>query len=392
MTIDITGTALTPLWLLYGVASSTALYAVKVRRPSLLLVFATLFALVDSYIPFSYSSDRILEIAPLQFMFALLRPAKMLMLAFGRGFLAREMSMKQHVILSILPVVPMKGLPEHLQKRIPAFRTSAAALMQLGFWLVVLVMGAAVTCSMDTSTTGPLLRSARHLVAFLGFMHVLLLGSALLASALGSEPVVAPFNSFWLAESIADWWSYRWNTVIGTSLRCTVYDPIVEHFKAGNRGKPVPMRTKLLAGCATFAYSAMIHEQALVNQRAFSAVGPLTLFFMLQPVLIVVQPWLADLATAVRVFLTAPRVHKQIHGATVSVDGTQIVQNGKGEDRHAVFRGHMGRATTFVLGFASLILLWCPAYDPPYSDLTDRIATATMKVLPGMLEAVPYCS
>ena len=351
---------------MYGIISSAALYIVKTRRPSLLLLFAVLFSLMDSYIPFSYPStptDRVLEMIPLQFMFTLLRPAKMLMLAFDRGFLARAMSMKQHILLSVLPVVPLKSLPEGLQKRIPAFRPSAGGLVQLGLWGVVVVMGAAVTCSMDPSSTGYIVRTLRHMVAFMAFMHVLLLGAAFLASAVGSEPVVRPFNSFWLAESVAEFWNYRWNAVIGTSLRCTVYMPIVDCYKAGSPGKAVPLHTKMLAGCATFAYSAIIHEQVLMNQREFSAAGLLTAFFMLQPVLVVVQPWLADLVTSGVVCPTARIQRKQDGDEVVRVDGRKSVHNGKETDVHAGLRRNVGQLTTVTLGFGTIALLWCPAWD-----------------------------
>lgn len=297
--------------------------------------------------------------------------------------------MKQHILLSILPVVPLKSLPEGLQKRIPAFRPSAGGLVQLGCWSVVLAMGAAVTCSMDPSSTGFIVRSVRHMVSFMGFMHVLLLGAAFLASAMGSEPLVRPFNSFWLAESVADWWNYRWNAVIGTSLRCTVYVPIVERFKAANPGKDVPLHTKLLAGCATFAYSAIIHEQALMNQREFRAAGRLTLFFMLQPVLVVVQPWLADVVSSGIMFLVVATERKQ-KDALLRVDSSERVQNGKESDTHAVLRRNMGRLTTVTLGVGAIVLLWCPAWDPPYSNFQIRIAAAMLRAL-GVLESVPYC-
>jgi hypothetical protein len=292
----------------------------------------------------------------------------------------------------MLPVVPLKALPEHLQKRVPPFRASTSTFVQLGVWLLVLLTGATATCCLHPDTTSYLVRSARHLISFVAFMHVLLIGAALLASALGSEPLVNPFNSFWMAESVAEWWNYRWNAVIGTSLRCTVYDPIVGHFKAGNPGKPVPLRIKLLAGCATFAYSAMIHEQSLANQRAFSAVGPLTLFFMLQPVLSVVQPWLVDATTATLLLITSPLVHKKKSGEVQLHDSRITVQNGDGKNRHEALRRLVGRLTTSCLLAVSILLLWCPAYEPPYSDVTVRISAATLKLLPGMLHAVPYCS
>jgi hypothetical protein len=387
MPTQITGIALTPLWLLYGVLSSACLYVVKVRRPSLLLWFAAFFAVIDTCFPFSYPSpDRILEIAPTQFVLALMRPAKMLMLAFGQGFLAREMSLKQHIVLCMLPVVPLKALPEHVQKRIPAFRASASTWMQLSICLVTLLGAATAVCCLDPATTSYLARSAIHLVAFVAFMHILLLGAALLATALGSEAIVNPFNSFWQAESVADWWSYRWNAVIGTSLRCTVYDPIVKSFKARNPGMPVPQHVKLLAGCATFAYSALIHEQSLVNQHAFAAAGPLTLFFMLQPALIVLQPWLTDAAAAALLSI------KKINSKEEPQDSSGIKQNSNGKKMNGGLRRLAGRLTTACLLGVSILLLWCPAYEPPYSDVTVRISTASMKLLPGMLDAVPYCS
>lgn len=316
----------------------------------------------------------------------------MLMLAFGRGFLAREMSMKQHIVLSILPVVPLKGLPEHLQKRIAAFKASASSWMQLGFWLVVLLTAATTACSLDPDNTSYLVQSARHLAAFVGFMHVLLIGAALIASALGSEPVVNPFNSFWEAESVADWWNYRWNTVVGTSLRCTVYDPIVQYFKMGNPDKPTQLHVKLLAGCATFAYSGFIHEQALINQGAYNAAGPMMAFFMVQPALYMLQPIIADLVSPQFCCIANLLLGKGQKDAVVWRNGGSAEQSSNQLSRSARVRSLIGRATTVSLLGACILSLWCPVFDAPYSDITIRISRAMMRVLPGMLDAVPYCS
>jgi Membrane bound O-acyl transferase family len=360
-------------WLTYGIVSSAALYFAKMRfQAGKVLAVALLFSVIDAYIPFSYPfPERVLEVSSIQFFFVLLRPGKMVLFAFDKGPLAHQMSLKQHILLTLLPVMPIRALTEKMQKRIPAFKPSVGVFLESVAWLVALIMLGACTCAYATSETSFAFRSVKHILAFVAFIHHLLLTSALLASVLGTEPVVRPFNYFWRSKSLADFWSYRWNTVIGSTLRMTVYEPIIEHYQATHPDKPIPKHARVLAAFGTFAYSAMIHEHALVNQRAFTAVGPLTIFFLAQPVLMAFQWWLTRHGTKL--------LHDAVQMHTSSRRSEETIQNG------------VGKFTTYVLGFASLLLWWCPVYDPPYSHLSEVAAQGLVQLVPTLPERLPPC-
>lgn len=71
-----------------------------------------------------------------------------------------------------------------------------------------------------------------------------------------------PFQPF-LSNSTASWWNKRWDIAAGNTLRAVVFDPICERRWVADR-KVAPARPgalmQLLASCASFGTSGLIHE------------------------------------------------------------------------------------------------------------------------------------
>lgn len=66
-----------------------------------------------------------------------------------------------------------------------------------------------------------------------------------------------------LSNSTASWWNKRWDIAAGNTLRAVVFDPICERRWVADR-KVAPARPgalmQLLASCASFGTSGLIHE------------------------------------------------------------------------------------------------------------------------------------
>ena len=173
------------------------------HRPGALIWLAAVFSVVDCYVPFSYPTESTFEIFVIAMVFASMRPAKMLLLAFKRGFLAHDMSLQQHIVFSLLPVASYKALPESSQKRLPVFDPSPATLLEFGCWVGAAVLASADSCSIDPVNGGFQVRALLHVLLIFSVMQVVMFAAAFLAAVLGSEQVVRPFNSFWRAQSMA---------------------------------------------------------------------------------------------------------------------------------------------------------------------------------------------
>jgi hypothetical protein len=122
---------------------------------------------------------------------------------------------------------------------------------------------------------------------------------------------------------------------------------------------------------STFALSAVKHEYSLIAHNYWHAAGPMTAFFMLQPLLFVVHP-----------FFSA--VLKQ---AAQHWDAWARPRSGS-DSRSSQFLAEY--ISTVILMILSGLLFWFPAYEPPYSDMTHDMAQAMLRII-GLCEFMPHC-
>lgn len=324
------------------------------------------FSVVDALLPFSFTvPQHSLIVAEILFFFGILRPAKLLLFAFNRGPLGRDISLRQHLILAVLPVMPLKCLPESVQKRMKVYKNSVARVLEIAASLAVLVLSCATRCSVDEENMSTIARDATQIVSFIAFMNQLLNLPAAIATALGSEPVVTPFNEFWRAASVAEWWNYRWNNIVSLTLRLSVYQPIVDTYKAMHPDRRAPGALVACAGVATFAASGGIHVYAMVAQRFPHAAIPLMSFFLAQALLIAIQP----------------------HASTAVMRAWSVISSPTDEKAR---RYMVDRLVTAGLIGSTVMLMWCKAYEPPYSNATTTLAQALLRAA-NLCDKVPYC-
>lgn len=275
------------------------------------------------------------------------------------------MSLKQHLILATFPVMPLKCLPEPVQKRMNVYQNSVARSLEIVASLVVLLLACAARCSFDAEKMPTTARYATQVCAFLSFINQLLNLPAAIATALGSEPIVTPFNEYWRAASVAEWWNYRWNNVVSLTLRLSVYQPIVDSYKAKYPGRRPPASLVAAAGVATFAMSGAIHVYAMVAQRFSHATVPLMSFFLSQALLIGIQPHLAAAVMRALCLISRPTDEKA--------------------RRHVV-----NRVLTAALIGSTVLFMWCRAYEPPFSTASVQLAQAFLRAV-GVCSSVSHC-
>jgi Membrane bound O-acyl transferase family len=361
---DDAGLTTTALWLAYGLASSLALYQLRALRAStgLKLACATLFSVIDLLVPFTFrGAQDAIAISVVVFLFPVCRPTKLLLYALDQGPLAIQHSIQQYVLTASLPIIPLRCLPERVQRRMRVLQPSAWTVCKMAVAVGGVLLGALMTRAYEP-VSGSTVRSCfAHIISFVGFLVLLLEGAAVAALALGSEPLVRPFNSFLMAASINDWWSFRWDTVISLTLRLSVYDPLTWLvLRLGGD----PSTAKIVPGLATFGMSALVHEYTLFAlTRNVQGIGQVSKFFLVQPILVVVEHLLRR---SFRWMLTRASVwHHNTEKA-------------------------LAHAITVCLVLGSVCIWWCPAYDPPVSIANERVADAVLR-LAGLCEQAPYC-
>ena len=358
------GLGLTVLWLCYGLLSSLALLKLRSAGASkrACVTLASCLTVVDLIIPLTYdvAVEHEIAVSVVLFLFPVTRPTKLLLYAVGSGPLAHAEDTKTFLLLAVLPVVPLRCLPHRVQQRMRVYQLASARALELS-GAVVAVLAGALLMRMYAPVPVPTLRTrVGHVASFVGFLMVLLDGSAALATALGAGPVVTPFNSFLLATSVHDWWRYRWDTIIALTLRMSVYDPVATQLTTnGARRGP-----QVLPALLTFVASAAVHEYSCYAvSRQLASIGQVSKFFLAQPVLMAAE----------RPLQRGARALLKLVGVT---DGTSaaVVQ-------HVV---------TITLVAGSVYYLWCPSYDRPVSTANEGVADAVLRAI-GLCSSVPYC-
>lgn len=143
----------------------------------------------------------------------------------------------------------------------------------------------------------PLFRTQRIIMellyafALFFFLGVLMDSTASLASGMLGVQIAQHFNQPYLACSLTDWWSRRWNLTVGYCLRFLCYDPVVEGRLipdgAVTADRPSKFRRFLGTQLAFFVSGAM-HELALWYLTG-RMTGHWLLFFSMQAPLLAVE-------------------------------------------------------------------------------------------------------
>lgn len=104
----------------------------------------------------------------------------------------------------------------------------------------------------------------------------------------------ANFDKPYLATSMTDFWSRRWNLIMGEQLRSIIFNPIVAGQLVANERyyhKPEPSRLRLsIAVLSAFLASGVIHAVLLMQLADTTSIPVLyTLFFCANSVVVMVE-------------------------------------------------------------------------------------------------------
>lgn len=356
------GIGYTLLWVaLYGQLSAILLFKLSQGQapPWQLTLAVTICTAVDVAIPFTYDVSRhAIAVAVVVFLFPVTRPAKMILLTYDAGPLATVKTFRKFTLLMSLPVVPTRILPGHVQSRVPAYRVTGQAMLEMAAALLTVLAGCVVMRAYPPVPSPVFRTRLAHLMMFAGFLVFVLDGCAALATALRAGPVVRPFNSYLLSESVADWWRHRWDTVISLTLRMSVYEPLTRWLRTKSSAD-VATAVRIAPALATFIASALVHEYTFVAiNRHFSGVGQVSKFFLIQPFLSAGE---APLLAGMDRVSASPRIKR----------GMQL-------------------AVTLTVVLSSVWFLWCPTYDPPVSLANERTSDAVLNLV-GLCGMVKHC-
>ncbi|KAL6990683.1 hypothetical protein U1Q18_008802 [Sarracenia purpurea var. burkii] len=110
---------------------------------------------------------------------------------------------------------------------------------------------------------------------------------ATVAQALGRVELEPPFDEPYLSTSLQDFWGRRWNQVVVSILRPTVYDPVrcIASRLMGRKWASVP------ATMATFLVSGLMHELVFYNIGRAKPTWEVTCFFLIHGACLVVENW-----------------------------------------------------------------------------------------------------
>lgn len=361
--LSASGVLETLAWVAYGLASAASLRALKAGKAStaVQVAAALAFCAVDLYVPFTYATrEHQVAVAVVLFLFPVVRPAKLVLYALGDGPLAAGRTLREHLVLSALPVIPLRCLPAGVRARMQQYGNTVKSGLHLLTACLSIVAGAVLLRWHAPAPSPTFHTRLGHMLAFVGFMVAVMDGAAALATAAGAGPVVRPFNAFWRATSLTDWWSYRWDTVVALTLRMSVFEPALAQIQRTSKYRPA---LKSAAGVATFALSAAIHEYSVEAQGHVWQRGQMTAYFLMQPGLIVLERCL----------------HQAIEAAC---DAARVSS--------AAYRRVACRAVTIALVVAPVWYVWCPAYDPPMSDVNANVSRAVLQMV-GLCGAMPHC-
>lgn len=214
--------------------------------------------------------------------------------ALGRGPLCERLSLPQFAAVFALPITPVlksaaaaapsargnarQGEVGHAG---PAACAAAAAGKLAGLVGVLVALPAPWLPRLGQEALYSL-----GLYLFMGFVFDCM--EAAVGAAL-RLPVAPNFDAPFLATSLTDFWSRRWNLTTGYTCRFLVYDVVLEgqllkpRRRPGRPARPGAAR-RAAAVCASFAASAAMHELFLLYLRGrfsgywfafFAAQGPL---------------------------------------------------------------------------------------------------------------------
>lgn len=252
------------MWIWVGTSVSYCYWMRKVipagptRLLSLLPVIALFF-----FLPLTFSTVHLS--GTLGFFLAWLANFKLLLLAFDKGPLSHpEISLPRFAALACLPI----NLTKH-----PSTNTSHP----LHYAFKALVVALLVKAYGYTQNIHPKLIMCIYCFHIYFLLEIILALVAALARTLLGLQLDPHFNNPLRSTALQDFWGRRWNLMVTTILRPTVYHPTLRAAATllGPKWAPLP------AVFATFLVSGLMHELILFYIGRMEPTFWMTAFFLL---------------------------------------------------------------------------------------------------------------
>ncbi|XP_050208702.1 acyl-CoA--sterol O-acyltransferase 1-like [Mercurialis annua] len=208
------------------------------------------------------------------FFIAWLANFKLLLFCFHKGPLSSDpnISLPLFVAVSCLPIKISKNSSQTTQTHDPKLKNGFVNYAIKGILVAVMVRGYDYSDRMNPNLI-PVLY-AFH-VYFL--LEIILAVTAFLARAILGIELEPQFNEPYLSTSLQDFWGHRWNLMVTSILRPTVYEPTRFIFTRfiGRTWATLP------AVFGTFVVSAVMHELMFYYLGRVKPTGDISVFFLL---------------------------------------------------------------------------------------------------------------
>ncbi|GMJ01229.1 acyl-CoA sterol acyl transferase 1, ARABIDOPSIS THALIANA STEROL O-ACYLTRANSFERASE 1 [Hibiscus trionum] len=208
------------------------------------------------------------------FFIAWLANFKLLLFALDRGPLNTHLSLPLFIALACLPIKIRQNPSSktHLNKGI-----SSSSSMTVNYAVKGLLLGIIVWAYDYIDYMHPYVVKLLYCLHIYFFLEIVLaVGAAVVRSFSGLE-LEPQFNEPFLSTSLQDFWGRRWNLMVTSILRPTVYEPTLR-FSSGVIGRkwaPLP------SVFSTFLVSGVMHELMFYYLGRMSPTGEMTLFFLI---------------------------------------------------------------------------------------------------------------
>ncbi|XVF77326.1 hypothetical protein PTKIN_Ptkin14bG0034100 [Pterospermum kingtungense] len=319
------------VWTL-AITSFCYCFYVSLRLPKGLFRFISLVPIFFLFVllPLNLTSSQLC--GPTAFFLAWLASFKLLLFCFDQGPLSPPPPNLFHFIsIASLPIKPIQNHINKPQKYSPGFAKTKQNISHVPkyflFAVKVLLLATLFHCYNYKDHLHKNVILIMYCVHIYLELEIVLALCALPARAIFGFELEPQFHEPYLATSLQDFWGHRWNLMVTSILRPTVYYPIrrISTCILGARWAPLP------AVIAVFVVSGLMHELMYYYLTRVTPTWEVTWFFILQGVAVVIE------VVVKKVVPVKLRLHRVVSGPLalgfVAVTGVwlffpQLVRNG----------------------------------------------------------------
>lgn len=219
-------------------------------------------------------------VGPTAFFLTWLCNFKLLLFAFGRGPLAHSWNLIQFISVASFPIKPQSPDGSRAPSK-DALTVPGNILLAIKVVLLALIIKAYEY----RLYMHPYLVLAFYCIHLYLELEIVLAICAIPARALLGFELEPQFNEPYLTTSLQDFWGRRWNLMVTSILRPTVYHPVQSLFAPimGHKLAPLP------AVIAAFAVSGLMHELIYYYLARVRPTWEVTWFFVLHGVCVAAE-------------------------------------------------------------------------------------------------------